>query len=84
LSCFFKRFGVLVGGGTIVAVVGPQHLDVRLRLRREMQDDGFVRAIIGRDDGAAVGLRDGPLHDVERGLVPQFGVGFGDLFGRHG
>ena len=47
-------------------MIDPKHRNVRLHLRGEMQDHGFVRAEIRGDDGAAIGLRDGPRHDFER------------------
>ena len=76
--------GVLVSRGAVVAVVHPEHGDVRLHLRDEVEDDGLVRAEVRRDDGASAGLGDGPAHDVESGLAAQVGVGFGDVFGSHG
>ena len=63
-----QLLGVLVGRRAVVAVVDPEHRNVRLRLRGEVQNDGFVRTEIGRDDGAAAGLRDGPADDFERRL----------------
>jgi hypothetical protein len=48
-----------------------------------MQNNGFVRAKIRGDDGATVGLRNGPADNFERRLVSQFSVGFGNLFRSH-
>ena len=84
LEQFFQLLGVLVSRGTIVAVVNPQHRNVRLHLRGEMQNDRFVRTKIRRDNRAAFGLRDGPLHNFERRFVSQLGIGFGNLFRSHG
>ena len=47
---------VLVSRGPIVAVIDPEHRNVRLRLDGEVQDDGLVRTEIRRDDGAAAAL----------------------------
>ena len=63
---FFQLLGMLVGRRAIVAVVHPQHRDVRLHLDAKMQNHGLVRAEIRGDNGAAVRLRDGPADDFER------------------
>ena len=83
LEQFFQLFGVPVGRRTIVAVIHPEHRNVRLHLRDEMQNHRFVRPEIRGDDGAAFGLCDGPFHDFQWRFVAQLGVGFGDLFGSH-
>ena len=78
-----ELLGVVISGGAVVAVIDPQHGDVRLHLHAEMENDGFVRAEVRRDDGARVRQGDGPADDFERRLIAQFGVGFGKLFRSH-
>src|SRR2546422_5838192 len=38
-----ELLGVVISGGAVVAVIDPQHGDVRLHLHAEMENDGFVR-----------------------------------------
>jgi len=52
-------------------------------LRGEVKDDCFVRPEIRGDDGTAIGLSDGPIHDFERGFVAQLSVGFSSLIQSH-
>ena len=70
-----QLLGMSVSRGAIVAMLRPEHRDVRLGLRGKMEDDGFVRTIIRRDNGPAPGLRDGPLDNFGRGRVAQIDVG---------
>src|SRR5213594_1199883 len=47
---FLQLFSVPISRRPIVAVVHPQHRNVRLHLDAQMQNDCFVRAKVGRDD----------------------------------
>ena len=58
--------GVAIGRGAVVAMVHPEHGDVRLGLRGEMEDGGLVGTEIGGDDDRVAGERDGPGDDQKR------------------
>lgn len=84
LELCLELLSVFVGRGAVVAMVHPEHGNVRLNLCDEVEDDGFVGAKVGGDYGAATCLRDRPFYNVEGGLVTKGGVGLGDLFCCHG
>lgn len=73
-----------VGFWEVGAVVDPEDGDVWLCLGGEVEDDGFVGAEVGGDDGAALGACDGPCDELGCGEVLDFGVECVDLLWRHG
>ena len=83
LEQLLQLFRVFVGRGTVITVVRPQHRDVRLDLRGEVQDHGLVRTEVRRDDRPALRLRDGPADDFQRRLGTQFCVRLRDLIGMY-
>ena len=74
LEARLQVLGVLISRGTVVAVVDPQHGDVRLSLHREVQDRGFIGPEIRRNNRAGPREGDGPGDHLEGRLGAQFAV----------
>ena len=74
--------GKAVGGFGVVAVVHPHHGHLGVHLRDHVQDHGFKRPEVGRND-AGLAQAQGPFHQGGR-VAAQVGVDGGEVDVAHG